>query len=128
MDYIFNDNQPIYLQIMQHICADILRKKYKPGDKLPGIVETAMQFKVNHNTIQRVYQELIREGIAVSKRGEGTFVTEDVKILKKMETDLQKYSIENFIEEMMRLGYQEQDLAHIIDQYIHSRQEKRKKE
>ena len=128
MDYIFNDNQPIYLQIMQHICADILRMKYKPGYKLPGIVETAMQFKVNHNTIQRVYQELIREGIAVSKRGEGTFVTEDVKILKKMETDLQRYSIENFIEEMMRLGYQEQDLAHLIDQYIHSKREKRKKE
>ncbi|HOJ02012.1 MAG TPA: GntR family transcriptional regulator [Anaerolineaceae bacterium] len=128
MDYIFDDNQPIYLQIKQRICADILRRKYSPGDKLPGIVETAMQFKVNHNTIQRVYQELIREGVAISKRGEGTFVTEDTKVLKKMETELQTYAMEGFIEEMVRLGYQEGDLAQIIEQYIHSRQVKRKEE
>lgn len=125
MDYIFDENQPIYLQIKQHICADILKGKYKPGDKLPGIVETAMQFKVNHNTIQRVYQELIREGIAVSKRGEGTFVTGDVKILKKMETDMQTYAIESFIGEMKQLGYNEQELAQIIAQYIQTRQAKR---
>lgn len=125
MNYIFDENQPIYLQIKQHICADILIGKYKPGDKLPGIVETAMQFKVNHNTIQRVYQELIREGIAVSKRGEGTFVTGDVAILKKMETDMQTYAIENFINEMKRLGYHEQELAQIITQYIQARQKKR---
>ncbi len=128
MDHIFDDNQPIYLQIKQRICAKILRGEYRPGDKLPGIVETAMEFKVNHNTIQRVYQELIREGIAVSRRGEGTFVTENTKTLKKMEEELQTYTMENFIEEMVRLGYQEPDLAKIIEKYIQSRQEKRRKE
>jgi GntR family transcriptional regulator len=75
-----------------------------------------------------VYQELIREGIAVSKRGEGTFVTESTKILKKMETDLQTYALESFIKEMVCLGYQEQDLARIIDAYIHSRHESRRKD
>lgn len=128
MDHIFDDNQPIYLQIKQRICANILRGEYKPGDKLPGIVETAMEFKVNHNTIQRVYQELIREGIAISRRGEGTFVTENTKTLKKMEEDLQTYAMENFIQEMVRLGYQEPDLAKTIEKYIQSRQEKRRKE
>jgi GntR family transcriptional regulator len=128
MDHIFDDNQPIYLQIKQHICANILRGDYKPGDKLPGIVETAMQFKVNHNTIQRVYQELIREGIAVSKRGEGTFVTENTKILKKMEEDLQTYAMENFIQEMLRQGYPEEALPGIIEEYIHSRRKKGRKD
>jgi DNA-binding transcriptional regulator YhcF (GntR family) len=124
MDHIFDENQPIYLQIKQRICAYILRGDYKPGEKLPGIVETAMQYKVNHNTIQRVYQELIRAGIAVSRRGEGTFVTEDMEILRKMEEDLQTYALDSFIQEMVRLGYKENDLAAIVEEYIKAKQHK----
>lgn len=128
MDHIFDENQPIYLQIKQRICAHILRGDYKAGEKLPGIVETAMQYKVNHNTIQRVYQELIRDGIAVSRRGEGTFVTDDGKVLKKMEQELRTYALDSFIQEMLRLGYQENELAEIVKEYIEMRQGKAKKD
>ncbi|HAF63025.1 MAG TPA: GntR family transcriptional regulator [Anaerolineaceae bacterium] len=128
MDHIFDENQPIYLQIKQRICAHILRGDYKPGEKLPGIVETAMQYNVNHNTIQRVYQELIRDGIAVSRRGEGTFVTEDVKVLKTMEKELQTYALDSFIQEMVRLGYKENDLATIVEEYIKAQREKARKD
>ena len=121
MDHIFDENQPIYLQIKQRICAAILRGDYRPGDKLPGIVEMAMEFKVNHNTIQRVYMELIRDGIAVSRRGEGTFVTEDRPTLQKMNTELQEYLLENFVREMQRLGHSEDELSEILNNYLRSR-------
>lgn len=128
MDHIFDENQPIYLQIKQRICAHILRGDYKAGEKLPGIVETAMQYKVNHNTIQRVYQELIRDGIAVSRRGEGTFVTDDVKILKQMEQELRTYALDSFIQEMLRLGYQMDGLAKIVEEYVKTQHGKDGKE
>ena len=128
MDPIFDNNQPIYLQIKQRICAAILRGEYQAGDKLPGIVEMAMQFKVNHNTIQRVYMELVRDDIAYSKRGEGTFITQDTKILKKLETELESYLLENFIREMQRLGHQEHELADILNQHIQTRNTDKKKE
>ncbi|BBB49606.1 GntR family transcriptional regulator [Pelolinea submarina] len=121
MDHIFDENQPIYLQIKQRICAAILRGDYRPGDKLPGIVEMAMEFKVNHNTIQRVYMELIRDGIAISRRGEGTFVTQDSATLQKLENELEGYLLENFVREMQRLGHQEDELADILVQYIQSK-------
>ncbi len=123
MDHIFDENQPIYLQIKHRICAMILRDEYKPGDKLPGVVDAAMRYKVNHNTIQRVYQELIRDGIAVARRGEGTFVTEDSGVLKSMQDELQDYFLENFVQQMVRLGYYKEDLAQIVQTYI-SRSEK----
>ena len=59
----FDPNQPIYLQIMQRICAQILRGDYQPGDKLPSLVDAGLQFDVNHNTIAWVYTELRRQGI-----------------------------------------------------------------
>jgi DNA-binding transcriptional regulator YhcF (GntR family) len=128
MDPIFDDNQPIYLQIKQRICASILRGDYQPGDKLPGIVEMAMEFKVNHNTIQRVYMELMRDSIAISRRGEGTFVTQDTTILQKLETELEGYLLENFIREMQRLGHQADELTDILDRYIQSKRPFNKKE
>ncbi len=128
MEYIFDDNQPIYLQIKQRICAAILRGIYKPGDKLPGTVESAMEFKVNHNTIQRVYMELIRDGIAASRRGEGTFVTEDINLLNNLKNEMQTYFLDSFIQEMLRLGYREDELAGILDQYIQSEHQSKGKE
>lgn len=122
MDHIFDENQPIYLQIKQRISAAILRGDYGPGDKLPGIVEMAMEFKVNHNTIQRVYMELVRDGIAVSRRGEGTFITEDRPTLQKLNTELQEYLMENFVREMQRLGHSRDELTKILNDYLRSRQ------
>lgn len=118
MDHIFDENQPIYLQIKHRVCALILRGELKPGDKLPGVVDAAMHYKVNHNTIQRVYQGLIRDGIAVSRRGEGSFVTEDVKVLKTMQDELQDYFLENFVQQMLRLGYKKENLAQIVQSYV----------
>jgi GntR family transcriptional regulator len=124
MDQIFDENQPIYLQIKHRVCALILRGEYKPGDKLPGVVDAAMFYKVNHNTIQRVYLELMRDGVAVSRRGEGTFVTEDVNVLKTMQDELQDYFLENFVQQMLLLGYQKEDLARIVQSFVSRPQHK----
>ena len=118
MDPIFDENQPIYFQIKHRICAMILRGEFKAGDKLPGVVDAAMQYKVNHNTIQRVYQELIRDGVAVSRRGEGTFVTGDVNVLKNMQGELQDYFLENFVQQMLLLGHPKENLAQIVQSYV----------
>ncbi|HZW03934.1 MAG TPA: GntR family transcriptional regulator [Anaerolineaceae bacterium] len=118
MDHIFDETQPIYYQIVQRICARILRGEYKPGDKLPSVIDAAMHFKVNHNTIQRVYQELIRQGIATAKRGEGTFVTEDRRVLDRLHADMRQSLLENFFIEMRRLGYSSDEILASLQQYI----------
>ncbi len=117
MDHIFDDTQPIYYQIVQRICASILRGEYKPGDKLPSVIDAAMHFKVNHNTIQRVYQELIRQGIAVTRRGEGTFVTEDRQALQRLHEEMRRSLLENFLIEMRRLGYSPAEMISALREY-----------
>lgn len=118
MDHIFDENQPIYLQIKHRVCALILRGDFPAGARLPGVVEAAMQYKVNHNTIQRVYQDLVREGVAVSRRGEGTFVTGDLEVIQKMQKELQDYYLEGFVQQMLRLGHQKENLADIVQDYV----------
>jgi GntR family transcriptional regulator len=118
MDHIFNDQQPIYQQIIQRICAQILRGELKPGDKLPSVVDAAMQYKVNHNTIFRVYSELVRQEIAATRRGEGTFVTENQAVLDSLHEAMREALLENFFVEMGRLGYSHGEILNAMQSYL----------
>jgi len=118
MDHIFDENQPIYLQIIQRIYAKILRGEYRPGDKLPSVIEAAMIFKVNHNTIARVYAEIVRAGVGVTRRGEGTFVTEDQTVLDELHDSMRRSLLESFIREMRSLGYTSAEILEALQQSL----------
>ena len=56
--FSFNNDTPIYLQIVDLIRNDISSGKLKPGQKLPSVREYALEFKVNPNTICKAMQIL----------------------------------------------------------------------
>jgi DNA-binding transcriptional regulator YhcF (GntR family) len=118
MEAEFDPNQPIYLQIMQRLCSQILRGDYAPGDKLPSLVDAGLQFNVNHNTIARVYMELARQRIVEAKRGEGTFVTEDRSVLEALHHSMRDSLMENIFTEMDRLGYSTEEMNASFREYI----------
>ena len=72
----FNTSKPIYLQLADRINRQIVSKELKAGEKLHSVRDMAIYYNVNPNTIQRTYSELEREGILETRRGQGTFVTE----------------------------------------------------
>jgi DNA-binding transcriptional regulator YhcF (GntR family) len=101
----FDTRIPIYLQIMDKIKKDIILERINKGEKLPSVRSMASELKVNVNTIQRVYQELEREGVTYTQRGIGSFITEDEEVIKKIKSDLANGLLENFINGMKELGY-----------------------
>ena len=111
----FEENIPIYLQIIQKIKADIVSGKIKGGDKMPSVRELSENFKVNPNTVQRVFQELEREGITYSQRGIGTFVAEGQEIIEKLKTTQAEKHTRRFIEEMKELGLKNKEINEYID-------------
>jgi GntR family transcriptional regulator len=120
MEEIFDENQPIYLQIVQRLSAQILRGEFRPGDKLPAVIDAAMQFKVNHNTIHHAYMELIRQEVAVTRRGEGTFVTTDQAVLDNLHWQMRQTFLENFIHQMRQLGFSNSDILDTLQSYLQS--------
>ena len=93
----FNTSSPIYLQLADRIQRRILRGELTPGEKLPSVREMAMESNVNPNTVQRTYSELERMGIVETRRGQGTFITEDGSRLEKVREDLRRQQIEAFV-------------------------------
>lgn len=112
MSQSFNDTRPIYLQIVQRLSRQVVRGEVKAGDKLPSVRELALQMGVNPNTAQRVYAELERLGIAGTRRGLGTFITESQARLKQLREELMDEQISSFIADMKEMGF---TAAEIID-------------
>ena len=72
---------PIYYQIKQAIKNWIISKEFNPGDKIPSENELADKFGVSRLTIRQAISQLSQEGFLISKRGEGTFVTNNENLI-----------------------------------------------
>lgn len=114
----FHSSQPIYLQIMERVCQQIVRKELAPGAKLPSVREMALTFGVNPNTIQRTYQELERMEVALAKRGQGTFVTEDTAKLMNLKRDMQKQIIQSYVNNLRELGFSNVEMKQGLSQFL----------
>ena len=114
----FNESSPIYLQIIEKIKADIVAGKLKGGDKLPSVREISESFKVNPNTVQRVYMELEREGVAYPQRGIGTFITEGDELMERLKTtQAQKYT-KRYVGEMQELGMEKDEVLENVKKVL----------
>lgn len=74
MDPEWNDSQPIYRQIRDLVVARILDGLLGEGDALPSVRQVAADYRLNHLTVLKGYQELVDEGLVEVKRGRGMFV------------------------------------------------------
>ena len=114
----FNEQMPVYLQIMQIIKADIVTGSLKCGEKLPSVREMSEKLLVNPNTMQRVFMELEREGIVYSQRGKGTFVSEKSDLIENLRiTQAEKYTM-RYLGEMNELGIKKSDILNLLTQLM----------
>ena len=107
MDRNLEDNMPIYMQIMNRIREAIASGELAAGDKVPSVREFASEFEVNPNTMQRALMELEREGILVSERAIGRFVTDDRSRIDAMRREAGSRAADAFIRQMADLGFSE---------------------
>jgi DNA-binding transcriptional regulator YhcF (GntR family) len=114
----FNENLPIYIQIMNLVKGKMVSGKINGGDKLPSVRELSKELKVNPNTIQRTYQELEREGLVFTQRGMGTFAAEDKEIIKELKKSMAADVVNGFLMEMKKLGFSPNEIMDIISEWI----------
>ena len=115
MSWNFNDERPIYLQLMEQIQLRIVSGAYKIGEKLPSVREMASDASVNPNTMQKALTELERTGLVYSQRTSGRFITEDSNMIKDIKNGLAMEQIEKFLYNMEKIGYTKQETIELIE-------------
>ena len=113
----YNTASPIYLQVINELKKRMVKGELKPGEKMPSNRELAVLFKVNQNTAARIYREMESMGLCYTKRGIGTFVSEEDDMISGLKKEMAEELVRNFMQEMEDLGFQKGDIIDRIADY-----------
>ncbi len=119
----FDDKIPIYYQIKQYIYQEIIVGHFPPGSKIPAVRQFAVDLTVNVNTMQRALRELIQDGILVSKRGKGNFVTEDQAILQNLRQTVVEKQLSQLYDHLLKLQIEPDKMVTYLSRYIAKRKD-----
>jgi GntR family transcriptional regulator len=111
-DREWNDSQPIYRQLRDRVVAMILDGMLKEGDPLPSVRNVAAEYRVNHLTVLKGYQQLVDEQLVESKRGRGMFINAGARNLL-LQGERQKFLAEEWprvYATIQRLGLKAEEL------------------
>lgn len=118
MTDLFHSSLPIYEQIAELIKKRIIRGEISAGEKLPSVREMALEVNVNPNTVQRTYRELEMMKIVETKRGQGTFVTENKEIIDTVRNEMKTEIFEHFTEQMFEMGYTKEEIKRDLAEFL----------
>jgi len=114
MGFTFDNDTPIYLQIIEHIKMQIISGKYNMGNKLPSVRDFSADLEVNPNTVQKALGELEAIGLIYTERTNGKFVTKDKKKIEKLKQQAIQDRINKFFDSMQRIGLTKQEIIAVL--------------
>lgn len=114
MNSQFDNNIPIYLQLLEQLKIHIISGKLKPGDRLPSVRELALQAKVNPNTMQKALIELEELNLIYTERTNGKYVTTDPNLIAKYKQDYAKTLSIKYFSNMENIGFTPQETINYL--------------
>lgn len=119
----FNDTQPIWLQIYDYACREIIAGHWPEQERIPSVRELAVTLQVNPNTVMRAYDKLESEGLILTRRGMGFFVTGGAQAQShdRQRDRFIRLELRALFARMEELGIDMHDLGQYYDNYQKSK-------
>ncbi len=118
MQWVFDSERPVYIQLVEQIQAGIVSGQFKPGDRLPSVRDLAAEATVNPNTMQRALAELERVGLVYTNRTSGRFITPDEAMIGKLREQSAQEQATAFLEKLQQLGFDPRQALALLEQVI----------
>lgn len=101
----FKENCPIYIQMADRLCDEILAGTYAADERVPGVREYSALLQVNVNTTVKAYDLLSQRGIIYSRRGMGYFVAPEARnlIIEERKQNFRSHVLPYFIQQLFQL-------------------------
>ena len=98
---------PTYMQLVQQVTQAVRLGILHPGDQLPTVKEVVASLAINPNTVLKAYRELDQEGLTEGRRGQGTFVSDEVAQLPPADVGALRVSLRRWVESARAAGLDE---------------------
>lgn len=112
----FDQNVPIYLQLVEQIRYCIISGELAPGERVLSVREWALQEKVNPNTMQKALMELETEGLLLTERTNGKFVTTDLDLILSCKKKEAEKIARAYYDKMKRIGFDFEGAMHSLEE------------
>ncbi len=104
MDFSFDNNIPIYVQLLEYMKIYLISGVFKCGEKLPSVREFSTTFKVNPNTMQKALAELESMNLIYTERTNGKYVTNDEKLIERLKDEYAVTLAKSYFQGMKKIG------------------------
>lgn len=113
----FNDNKPIYKQIVDYAFNRIISGSWSPGLMIPSVRELAADLGVNSRTVLKALENLQDLQLIEPKRGMGFILMEDAsaKVMKARRKEFFDITLPEFLKEMEILCIPREELIERIN-------------
>ncbi len=116
MEYLIDENRPIFVQIAERIEEDILAGRLAEEEQVPSTNQFAALYQINPATAAKGVNLLVDQGILYKKRGLGMFVATGSRerlMEKRRELFFEQYVVA-MLREATRLGIEEEQVIEMI--------------
>lgn len=114
-----SSSEPIYRQLSHQIREAIAQGRLTPEQQLPSVRELSKLLVVNPNTIARVYTELEREGILVTRQGLGVFVAQPrIELTRQIRKQKLQESLDAWLTSAVYLGFSSEDVLALVQERV----------
>ena len=116
-NFIKEDGQPIYLQILLHIKRGIIAGTVKDGDELPSRRVLSSLLGVNPNTVQKAYRLLEEEGLMQSHAGAKSYMSLAPDRVEGIRAELLENDARAIVAAMRQMGLNREEAIALIGRY-----------
>ena len=117
---MFDDSTPIFMQLADQLCAEIVAGTYPDGAKAPSINELAVFHRINPATANRAIALLVERGVLIKRRGIGMFVADGARLylIEERRQALVDRYVRPLIAEAATLGISGRELIALIQKEV----------
>jgi GntR family transcriptional regulator len=108
---------PIYRQLADQIRSAVARGRLSASQRLPSVRDLSRQLVINPNTVAKVYTELEREGLLLTRPGLGVFVAQSgTELTRKVRRERITTLIDQVFTEAVLLEFSSEEVQQLFNE------------
>jgi len=119
---VFNNRDPVYLQVVRHFKEQIATGRLKAGQVIPSRRELGALLKINPNTAQKAYKEMEEQRLIITEGNSPSRITDEAEILRSIRSELIEGAVEAFVVSVRRIDVPVDELLELVrTKYVEER-------
>ena len=120
MEYLIDENRPIFVQIAERIENDIIAGELPEESQVPSTNQFASFYQINPATAAKGVNLLVDQGILYKKRGLGMYVASGARarLLEKRREQFFEHYVVTMLQEAEKLGITTEQLTEMIQRRV----------